>query len=430
MNISFFHDYLKACLHFSEDRYPPPSDSNPAAVGLVVGIAGGVFGFLFIIGCIGICCFRKYRAGRMSSKGFVFHHPEKPKSDTSNSVSVGYTNESMSGSPMSKKKLLSRSDSDEKFESGNQRPRPRTLNLRGANRTNMANGNTRSNLSPVTPPAPPPPPVEKLRPVKGNVGNKSGNKSDDSDKSNERGVDVDSNPRGAMLGALRNNAKFRNSFKSTEEEAEERAKRISSSSSFEKFGQAPSPPSSDESIARPSLPAVPKSPKSKTSKHARINRNPRPTSLSSDEIAQIEKGHQEDGNDPNIKVLHDNGSSSSASEVVPIKVSAGEKKKPNTTHSLKPDRKKIGKSKKQQKESVSSAIDPPPKPSPRAGRERIQSLDSQLDDRPRHAHDRVMEKDYDEPFEKMGSGRYSKGKGRKSPRPGKSSGNKISVFLR
>ncbi|XP_052780293.1 nucleolar protein dao-5-like [Mya arenaria] len=415
-------DFTLLVVPIPKDRYPAPSDSNPAAVGLVIGIVGGVFGLIFIVSCVGICCFRKYRA-RGSARS-PFNH-DKPRIDENNSVSVGYTNESMNGSPYAKKKLLSQSDSsgDDKLDL----QRPRTLNLRGNNNKSRGDNfdnrtkgdNNRNGLGRTTyvpPPAPPPPPP-----------NYSGGSSDDNSQdvfgSQERGIDVVTRPKNDMLGALKNNPKFRNSFKSNEKDANERAQRISSSSSLERFGPAPSPPGDGSN--RPSLPPVPKSPKGKKSKHAGINRAPRPTSLSENEVKKLEKGFPRDGQDPDIRVLRDDHSTSSSSEVVAINVKADQKRKADTVHALKPDRGNRGK--KKQTKSVSSALDPEPKPSPRMPRDRVQSTDDELG-RPRGQVERLMaqERDLGLPFEKMGSGRYSKGKGRKSPRPGKGSGRGFS----
>ncbi|WAR26412.1 hypothetical protein MAR_012116 [Mya arenaria] len=282
----------------------------------------------------------------------------------------------MNGSPYAKKKLLSQSDSsgDDKLDL----QRPRTLNLRGNNNKSRGDNfdnrtkgdNNRNGLGRTTyvpPPAPPPPPP-----------NYSGGSSDDNSQdvfgSQERGIDVVTRPKNDMLGALKNNPKFRNSFKSNEKDANERAQRISSSSSLERFGPAPSPPGDGSN--RPSLPPVPKSPKGKKSKHAGINRAPRPTSLSENEVKKLEKGFPRDGQDPDIRVLRDDHSTSSSSEVVAINVKADQKRKADTVHALKPDRGNRGK--KKQTKSVSSALDPEPKPSPRMPRDRVQSTDDEL----------------------------------------------------
>ncbi|XP_045178611.1 uncharacterized protein LOC123538515 [Mercenaria mercenaria] len=47
---------------------------DPAAVGLVIGIIGSIFGVKFIAPCVGICCFRKYRARLWP---FAFEHKKK-----------------------------------------------------------------------------------------------------------------------------------------------------------------------------------------------------------------------------------------------------------------------------------------------------------------------------------------------------------------
>lgn len=385
-------------LSISDDRFPPPSDSNPIAVGLVIGVGGGIFGIICIVSCIGICCFRKRRPGR---RPFIFDHNSKVQLDEtrSNTISVGYTNESMRGSPTAKKKLLASSDSSEEKSDSNQNGRARKLNMRG------------NQGAVILPPAPPPVP-------KPDILMNTGHKTDNWDnrrnelKLRERNIDGDTsnNP---MLNALQSNPKFRNSFKENERDADERAKRISSTS-FDRFGEAPSPPSSQENVSRPSLPPVPKSPKGKKSKHAAIGRIPRSSSFSSDELKQIERGRSTDDR-----------STASSGEIPPMKVqNEGNKKKTDTTHSLRPDR-KGPKGRKKPSQSVSSAFDP----EPRTGRDRVASTDRALEGKPnpRNQKDRFLDanRDHNEPFEKMGSGRYSKrSTGRKSPRPGKGSGIK------
>ncbi|XP_045166186.2 serine/arginine repetitive matrix protein 1-like [Mercenaria mercenaria] len=381
------------------DRYPLPSDSNPIAVGLVIGIVGSIFGVIFIASCVGICCFRKYRARR---RPFIFEHKTRENFDeTSNSVSVGYTNESMRGSPASKKKLLAPSDSsDEKGDTHKRNGYP---------------GNGRSQNTGNIPAPPPAPRPDILM----NTGNRNDFRSRNAEAMNEKPSESQQN--NPMLSALHSNPKFRNSFKENERDANERAKRISSTSSFERFGQAPSPPSSQENVSRPSVEPVPlsRSPKRDKQKRAGIGRQPRTPSFSSDELGQIERGRMNDGN------------STASSSEAPISKAEGEKKKADTTHSLRPDR-KGPKGRKKQTQSVSSALDPEPKPSPRTGRDIVASTDLVMDVKPspKTQRDRFLEsnREPNDSFEKMGSGRYSKrSTGRKSPRPpGKNSGRGFS----
>lgn len=369
----------------SDDRFPPPSDSNPIGVGLVIGIAGAAFGIIIIVACIGICCFRKYRSGRPIKVPFVYHDSSKSRLDESsrsNTASVGYTNEMMRGSPGSKRKLLAPSDSSDE----------KTDHLR-------SNMNRNQGKTSIPPPAPPPPPDMALQ---NGIGSEK--------KRDEKSGNVNGGTRNDMLNALHSHSKFRHSFKENERDAEERARRISSTSSFEKLGNAPDPPSSQENLSRPSLASVPKSPKGKKSKHAAIHRNPRPSSLSSEELNQIEKGRNA-GSKENEK---DRSFSSD-------EVRSKNEGKANTTHSLKPDR-KGPKGRKKQTQSVSSTLDPEPQNGHPASRG---NTDRPPDGRsgPRNQRDRFLDVNRDEPFEKMGSGRYSKrSNGRKSPRPGKNSG--------
>ncbi|XP_060589999.1 serine/arginine repetitive matrix protein 1-like isoform X2 [Ruditapes philippinarum] len=382
-----------------DERYPLPSDSNPVAVGMVIGIVGSIFGVILIASCVGICCFRKYRANRQP---FIMHKSREEFENQSNSVSVGYTNESMKGSPMSKKKLLAPSDSsDEKTDSS---------------RKNGHTGFGRNKSSSDIPVAPPPPRPDILM----NTGNKSDFRGNNYEPNKEKTTEGRQN--NSVLNALHSNPKFRNSFKENERDATERAKRISSTSSFERFGNAPTPPSSQENISRPSMQPVPasRSPKrEKKQKLAAIGRQPRSSSFSSDELGEIDR-----------RRMNDDNSTASSTEVA-VPKSGGEKKKTDTTHSLRPDR-KGPKGRKKQTQSVSSTLDPELKASPRSGRDRIASAGQMLDNEPapRNQRDRFLEnnRDQNDPFEKMGSGRYSKRpNGRKSPRvPGKSSGRGFS----
>lgn len=386
-----------------ETRFPLPSDSNPMAVGLVIGIVGAVFGVIFIAILIGCCCFRKYKIRGSTKSPYLYGNNSKAKLDESHEVSVGYSNEmhKANSSPSSKKKLLSPSDSNE----GN------SHFSNGFNQSGKPGGFNRDLAKvPIPPPYTQnsglPEPSSKGR--QGGFGrNNSNNMSDGQDKDkaqNESGVDVDVRPKNPLLGALKGNAKFQKTFEETEADARDRAKRISSTDSFEKLGDAPTPPSSEEGRERPVLPPVSKSPKGRRDlKHAAISRAPRPSSMSSDEMAQIGQG-LEKNSVHNVRGTRDgNTSSSSQSEnFVPIGVS-DQKRKTNTTHALRPDRK--GKKSQQASNQAGTSLgvgrEPEQRPNPRDARSRVQ--DSDLND-------------------SFGSGRYKRG--RKSPRLGRSSGGK------
>ena len=406
----------------TEDRYPPPGDSNPAAVGLIIGVVGGVFTLIIIFLCVGICCFRKYRARGGGSTQVPWKKTPIEYDEERNSVSMGHTNESMNGSPFAKKKLLSHSDSNGEEKADHNRVR--MPNLRNSNSIDLnGNGNnSRGGLNGrgTNFAAPPPPPPYAPAPNFYLSGQSGGSSDENRSGLQERGIDVDTSSRNDMFSALRKNPKFRNSFKQNEKEAEDRAKRISSSSSFDQMGLAPAPP-----ISKPSLPPVPKSPKGRKSKTAGINKFQRSTSLTEEEVAKLENGEAKRKNNSRHQ-----DSSTSSSEVVAITSKSEEKPKQDTRHGLKPDR--TGKSKKKTK-STSALDDELPKPSPRIPRDREMSTDSEFE-RPerRGPIDRVMaqDRDLDLPFEKMGSGRYSKGKGRKSPRPGKGSGMMLNILTK
>ena len=399
---------------FSENQFLPPGDSNPAAVGMVIGIVGGVFGFIIIVSIIGICCFRKYRVRGPTKSPYMYDSSSKTKLDENQShMSVGYANENLHGSPMSKRKLLAPSDSsDDRSEHGS------------GNRAKMSTYRNNGKMNNF----PPPPDLKDAAIIPSGI---AYDKTQDNfeklgtGKHEEHGVDV-AQPRNPMLNALKSNSKFRNTYEQTEKEAEERVKRISSSSSIEILGVAPTPPDSNENLSRPKLPPVPKSPTSKMrQKTAKIGRIPRSNSFSSDELKKLEKGAEESDNDPNIKVMQDS-STASSTEIVPVKVKE-KPKKADTSHTLKPDRKgkKGGRNQSvssvlevdetnpslrgRRNQSVPSALDEDPRPNPRAPREkeRVQAF----------------EREFNDNASQNGSGRYSKRSGRKSPRPkGRSSG--------
>lgn len=399
--------------------YPPPNDNNPMAVGLVIGIVGSVFAVIFIVTCLGVCCFRKYRVRGSSGKSPYLYDPDSKANleENSSHASTGYTNNGVkAGSPASRKKLLHHSsDSSDKSEP-DRNARQYKLNLhRNNNRAPQAQGNNRSV------PAPPPPPDLKsfeMSPKSGNViDDRNGRGRDDREDNvfkfdnkdthklvNERNVDSAPRPKNPVLNALNSNPKFRNSMAANDRDAEERAKRISSGSSLEGLGLAPTPPSSQDELSRPpKLPAVPKVKQSPKSKHAVIKRAPRPNSVSSDELVKIERGASKPDAERGRRNVQDD-SSSSQSEVISINQGDTAKKKFDTTHSLKPDRKSRGR--KKQTQSVSSTLDPEPISKQRDEFER------EVRPNPRTQRDRIL----NEEFEKTGSGRYSKRSNRSTPR--------------
>ena len=397
---------------FAEWEHQGETDASPIAVGLIIGIVGGVFGLIFIVACVGVCCFRKYRVrGSAGRSPYLYdkNNSKVPLDESASHVSVGYTNDGIrSGSPASKKKLLAHSSdsSGNSSEHNSQHnSRPYTLNLHKSNNKS-------------TPPAAPPPPAlssYEMSPKSGNqlLDDRNGRdryenvfKFDNADKrkvTNEKAVDVDSKQKNPIVNALNSSSKFRNNMSANNRDAEERAKRISSTSSLEGLGPAPTPPSSQDDLSRPPrLPPVPKAKASPKSQHAVIKRAPRPTSVSSDELAQIEKGRAA-GNNGGRRFRDD--SSSSQSDVLSLTL-ADTKKKIDTTHSLKPDR-KGHKGRKKQTQSVSNALETdsdsrlPPEP-----------MNREVRSTPRTQKDRIL----NEEFEKTGSGRYSKRSNRSTPR--------------
>lgn len=403
-----------------DNVYPPPNDNNPMAVGLVIGIVGAVFGTIFIVACVGVCCFRKYRVRGSSGKSPYLYDPHNnskyPLEDASSHTSVGYSNDGVkTGSPASRKKLLQHS-SDSSDDKSDHNSRPATLNLYRNNNKNFPPASkSREPVNNRNLPVPPPPPIQTNSRSGNDLSDRNGRgqtdnvfKSDNRDTHkvvNERGVDADSRPKNPVLSALNSNAKFRNSMAANDRDAEERAKRISSTSSLDGLGPAPTPPSSQDELNRPpTLPAVPKVKQSPKSKHAVIKRAPRPTSVSSDELVNIEKGRTNAPRDPGTRIIRDD-SSSSQSDVVSIKTGGAAKKKIDTTHSLKPDRK--GKGRKKQTQSVSSTLDPEPDP-----RQQRNGFDRDVRPSPKTQRDRIL----NEEFEKTGSGRYSKRSNRSTPR--------------
>lgn len=405
-----------------EVSYPPQNDANPVAVGMIVGVVGGVFGLILVVACVGICCFRKYRiSGSAAKSPYLYDNSKVPYEETSSHNSVGYTNDGVkSGSPMARKKLLHHSSSSSDRSDHN--TRPNTLNLYQKNNGRFTRGETNNR---TVPPAPPPYKSSEVKPTSGNVLDERGMKGNvpkvenslDPTKSAIQKVDLDSKSKNPVLNALNSNAKFRKSMELNDKDAEERAKRISSGSSLEGLGQAPTPPSSQDDLNRPpKLPSVPKVQQSPRSKHAVIKRTPRPTSISSDELVQIEKGRTKSDGDPGNRIIR-NYSSSSQSESTSVSASdTATKKRFDTTHSLKPDRSKGPKGRKKQTQSVSSTLEAEtlPKQAQRDG------LNGDTRPAPRTQKDRIL----NEEFEKTGSGRYSKRSNRSTPRSSAGKGGK------
>ena len=420
---------LKGLYLFTDVIYPQQNDAHPMAVGMVIGIVGAVFAVIIIVACVGVCCFRKYRTGGSSAKSpYLYEKNSKvPPDETSSHTSAGYTNDGIKAgsSPMAKKKLLQHSSSSSDRSDHNSRPY--TLNLhRNNNYNNYPAGQSNNRNVPV---APPPPDMKSYEtsPKSGNLLLDSKDRGDnvfrydncDTKKSANERVDVDTKSKNPVISALNGNSKFRKSMELNEKDAEARAKRISSASSLEGLGHAPTLPSSEEDLKRPpKLPAVPKAQQSPKSKHAVIKRNPRPTSVSSDELNQIERGMTKSEGGRRNRIINDD-SSSSQSEVANINASDTAKKKFDTTHSLKPDRSRGPKGRKKQTQSVSSTVDQEtlPKYLDRDDVDR-ESLPRQFQrdglgrPSPKTQRDRIL----NEEFEKTGSGRYSKRANRSTPR--------------
>ena len=408
----------------SDIVYPPPTDAHPMGVGMVIGIAGAVFAVIIITACVGVCCFRKYRTGGSSAKSpYLYEKNNKvPPDDTSSHASAGYTNDGVraGASPMAKKKLLQHSSSSSERSEHN--TRPYTLNLHRNNNYNYPGGQSNNKSVPV---APPPPYVKNYEtsPKSGNLLLDNKDRADnvfrydnsDTKKTGGERVDLDTKSKNPVISALNGNSKFRRSMELNDKDAEARAKRVSSGSSLEGLGQAPTPPTSEEDLKRPPrLPSVPKVQQSPKSKHAVIKRAPRPTSVSSDELIQIERGQSKPGN-AGRRVITDD-SSSSQSEVANINAVNTGKKKLDTTHSLKPDR---SKGRKKATQSVSGTVDEETLPKQfereyldRDDLPRQFQRDGLGRPSPRTQKDRIL----NEEFEKTGSGRYSKRSNRSTPR--------------
>ncbi|KAL3852368.1 hypothetical protein ACJMK2_016022 [Sinanodonta woodiana] len=345
------------------------TESSQVATGLVIGIVGGILGLIAIIAVVGCCCFRKYR----NSRAHMYHEKEsKAKLDENDMTSyVGYTNESYKKAPSNgkldstpsshRKLLLAPSDSSE-------------------DKSDLSNGNKNMNRALPLPDSSNRSPTTK----KGlNFGGKR------EQNISERPVDVDG-PKNPMLNALKENKKFKETFRSTDDDAEKRARTFSSGSrsSLDKLGPAPSVPDSleEDTMGQPKLPVVAILPKTqKNPKTAMIRR--RPTSTSSEELGRLGKS-AEDMDDPDIKVLRDD-TTPSPTEVVPIQVKNPNKGKTNTQHTLRPDR---GRSPNVRKKSQGIDVD-----SPEVGRDRIRSVDRALNER-----------DREEGSDIYSSGRYNK----------------------
>lgn len=314
---------------------PTVTDTQPVAVGLVVGIVGGVFVVLILIAIFGTCCYKHTQKLKRRHPGYYDHENQKTKLEERepSHVSVGCTNSSgsMNGltypkhesSPRAKTKLLHQND-----YSVSNNSRPKTLNLKGEDKKPL-----------------PPPNIENFA----GSPKKSVNAFDFDDDDPYDKLDDDKKkpkaPKSPFLDALHKNPKFKATFDTTETEAEERRRKISSSSMSQ--GVNASDASLDSAATPPKLPAVPTVPKSPGSKqkHASIRgRVPRPVSSSEEEL----QGQRAKTSDE------------SEGERRPSRTEEGQdskQNKPDTRHTLRPERGKKDKGKSSKDKKLSELPD-------------------------------------------------------------------------
>lgn len=277
----------------------PGDTSNPAEVGLIVGIVAGVFGFLLFVAILVVCCHKRAQKAKLQYMADQHKRPLEEKGRTP--VSVGFSNNTApngyghESSPRAKTKLLSETNGS----SSPRTNRPKALNLYTGSKPDASDSKN------------------------GQVGPKMSANNEhfqDDDDTYDKTEDMKRPPKSPFLSDLASNVKFKASHSSNNKEAEERAKRMSStSSSVGSSGASRDSP--------PPLPVVQvsKSPGTKRKNHASIRRAYRTTSSSEEEFNQIAAMRAN---------VDDSGPSSS--EVVPIK----NPEKSNAQHSLKPDKNK------------------------------------------------------------------------------------------
>ena len=311
------------------------TDANPIAVGLVVGITGGVIFLLVMMAIIGVCCYKKKKEhDRMMASYEYKARLDEPEMST---TSYGYANEVTSNggvgnydgddTPKSQKRLL------------------------------MNNACPESPVAEKTSPliasyATSPKKSENFRynqPLRQSGGARRDNAINEK-KINVTGTDDEQEteiPKSPILAALQGNSRFRASFAANEAEAEERRKRISSYTSDDHSESGVS--MAGQVNKAPPLPSAPKSPATKRSAFASIKRAPRPSSSGS-EIEHLQRRYDSDEGDEDIRVLRDGEDQPSPSEMVPIRLHDPQADTKPSSHTLRPTRGKSPQNKKRDAE--------------------------------------------------------------------------------
>lgn len=415
------------------------------AVGLVVGIVVGVIVFLIFIAILVVCCYRKKKQQYMARGHENDYKVDLTSDGISPSNSYGVDNAARNGmsparrgrdaneyyddSPRMNKKLLvsqmKPSEYRDRSESESDSKDPYIMN--------------KYDRSPIKSSAMKYEDENLHRgPQRGNASSRQGRAEPEENKARGEENKHSQNlpPKSPILSALHNNPRFRASFHAAEEEAEERARRISGgddrgnesdasmtetwNTTFDtNFDDDPRPPQGSI-IKPPTLPPVPKSPKAPLRREntASIRRAPRPSSSSS-EIEQLQNGVEGDGL---VSMNPEGEGPPSPSEIVAIRVndphSPSTKRKADTQHTLRPDRKRDKSAQEKRKKSpdshkpasVSSEAKPPKVDGNKSRPSKVDKPD------PKTGRNQAVP-EYEGRFRKADSARKSKSK---SPRIGRS----------
>ncbi|XP_041349872.1 serine/arginine repetitive matrix protein 2-like [Gigantopelta aegis] len=338
------YNYQMTMTAYIPGQDPTLTDANPIAVGLIVGITGGVIFFLVMLAIIGICCYKKKKEHNRQKASYEYKmRLDEPEMST---TSYGYANEVTSNggvqgnydgdeTPKSDKRLLMNDSYPENSVA------EKTSPLIGSYATSPKKSET----------------FKYNQPLRQSGGARRDNAINEK-KIKRTGTDDEQDsdiPKSPILAALHGNPRFRASFAANEAEAEERRRRISSNASDDHEAYSESGASSSGLVNKtppaPPLPSAPKSPRGKRSAFASIKRTPRPSSSGS-EIEHLQRRYNSEDGDEEIRVLHDSDEPPSPGEMVPIRIhnpQAAANLKP-TSHTLRPNRGKSPQNKRKDAE--------------------------------------------------------------------------------
>ena len=370
----------------AEDDSQLGKDESPVAVGLVVGIVAGIIVFLIFIAIVVVCCYRKKKQQYMARGHGNEHKVDLTSDGISPAHSYGVDNTARNGvspprrdgdasdyyndSPRVHKKLLIShvNPAEYRDHSGSESDSKDPYIMRKYDRSPIKSAAVKYE-------------DEKVHrgPQQGNVPLRQRRGEPEESKARREESSRNQNqslpPKSPILSALHSNPRFRASFHAAEEEAEERARRISGgghddgnesdasmtetwNTTFDtNFDDDPRPPQGSI-IKPPPLPPVPKSPKSPLRREntASIRRAPRPSSSSS-EIEQLQNSGDGDGG---VSMNPEGDGPPSPSEIVAIRVndphSPSTKRKGDTQHTLRPDRRQGKNGKEKRKRSPDSRV--------------------------------------------------------------------------